>query len=83
MSGKTEGRIERWKRENRAHLQRYQRDYYRERKRAQLKERLEKVRKQMAVADGPRARALELEAKQIALKLDLLRLQERDEKGAA
>ena len=83
MADATESRIERWKRQNRAHLQRYQRDYYRERKRAQLEERLGRVRKYMEKVSGDRAKGLALEAKEIGLKLDRLRLQERDEKGGA
>lgn len=79
----TESRIERWKRENRKHLQRYQRDYYRERKREALQNRLAKVRTQLESADGARLNALKLEAKEIGLKLDRLRLQESVEKGAA
>jgi hypothetical protein len=83
MADRTETRIERWKRENRAHLRRYQRIYYRERKRAGLNERLARVRKQMETASGDRAKAVALEAKEIGLKLDRLRLDERAEKGAA
>lgn len=83
MSDATESRIERWKRKNREHLRRYQRDYYRERKRAALEERLARVRAQMEIASPVRANALKLEAREIGLKLDRLRLQERDEKGAA
>jgi len=83
MADRTETRIERWKRENRAHLRRYQRTYYRERKRARLHERLARVRKQMETASGDWAKALALGAKEIALKLDRLRLEERAEKGAA
>jgi hypothetical protein len=83
MTARTEGRIERWKRENRAHLQRYQRDYYRERKRRSLEERLKRVRAQMEETSGVRFNSLRLEAKEIGLKLDRLRLQERHEKGAA
>lgn len=79
----TEGRIERWKRKNRAHLQRYQRNYYRDRKRSTLEERLRRVRAEMEKADGPRLKVLQIEAKEIGLKLDRLRLQERHEKGAA
>ena len=83
MGGQTESRIARWKKANRGHLQRYQRDYYRERKRARLEERLAAVRKESQDATGPRLRVLELEAKELKLKLDRLRLQERNEKGAA
>lgn len=83
MADGTESRIERWRRDNREHLRRYQRDYYRERKRAALQERLAKVRKRMEGATGATAKVLALEAKEIGLKLDRLRLQDRDEKGAA
>lgn len=83
MAKKTESRVTRWKRENRGRVQQYHRDYYRERRRTALQERLDKVKKQMETASGPRENALRLEAREIGLKLDRLRLQERDEKGAA
>jgi hypothetical protein len=83
MADRTESRIARWKRENREHLRSYQRNYYRERKRRFLEERLRRVRAQMDEATGARANALKLEAREIGLKLDRLRLQERHEKGAA
>jgi transposase len=79
----TEGRIERWKRRNRDHLRQYQRDYYRERKRRMLEEQLKRVRAQVEAAAGMQLNSLRLEAKEIGLKLDRLRLQERNEKGAA
>ena len=83
MAGQTEARIARWKKANRTRLQQYQRDYYRERKKARLEERLVAVRKAAQEAEGPRLRALELELKEVRLKLDRLRLQQGTEKGAA
>lgn len=83
MAEQTESRTARWKRQNRARVQRYHRDYYREQRRVALQERLDKVKKQQETAEGPRANALRIEAKEISLKLDRLRLQERNEKGAA
>jgi hypothetical protein len=83
MKDRTESRIDRWKRDNREHLRQYQRDYYRERKRKSIEERLARVRAQMEKATGPRANMLRIEVKELSLKLDRLRLQERHEKGAA